>query len=142
MEFKRYIVLILTVLIIGSTASAQSDKVEAARVSFITQKVNITPSEAQSFWPIYNEYNDKVKALRKNFRHQYKGQEDFKTEKEADDFLNAELKLKQSECDLQKEYIEKFKKVLGAKKTALLRRAEEEFKRKIIETIKGNGNDS
>ncbi|MGZ4036918.1 MAG: hypothetical protein ACXVPQ_03765, partial [Bacteroidia bacterium] len=121
---------------------AQSDKVEALRVSFITDKIRLTPAEGQSFWPLYNEYNDKVKALRKSFRQQYGAVSEFKSDKEAEDFLNAELKLRQNEVELQKDYTEKFKKVLGAKKTAQLRKAEEEFKREIIKTIKGNGNDS
>jgi hypothetical protein len=120
----------------------KQDKIEALKVSFITEKINLTPNEAQGFWPLYNEYNDKIKFARKNFRQQNSNVADFKTDKEADDFLNAELKLRQTEVDLQKEYFEKFKKILGSKKTGLLRKAEEEFKKEIIKTIKGNGNDS
>ena len=104
--------------------------------------MNLTPQEAQSFWPLYNEYNDKIRFARKNFRQQYANVNDFKSDKEADDYLAAELKLRQTEVDLQKEYFEKFKKILGAKKTGLLKKAEEEFKKEIIKTIKGNGNDS
>lgn len=120
----------------------KQDKIEALKVSFITEKVNLTPQEAQSFWPLYNEYNDKIKFARKNFRQQYGHVNDFKSDKEADDYLSAELKLRQTEVDLQREYFEKFKKILGAKKTGLLKKAEEEFKKEIIKTIKGNGNDS
>jgi hypothetical protein len=119
--------------------SAQGkDKVEALRVSFISQKLDLSTQEAQGFWPLYNEYNDKIKALRKNFRQQYGSVSTFKTDKEADDFLQAEMRMKQSELDLHKEYFEKIKKVLGSKKTAMLIRAEEEFKKVIIQTIKGN----
>lgn len=142
MEFKRYIVVFLLAFAMKTSLVGQSDKVEALRVSFITDKIKLTPSEAQGFWPLYNEYNDKIKTLRKSFRKQYGAVEDFKTDKEAEDFLNAELKARQGEVDLQKEYTEKFKKVLGTRKTALLRKAEEEFKREIIKTIKGNSNDS
>jgi hypothetical protein len=142
MEFKRYILILILAVFFKTGLIGQSDKVEALRVSFITDKIKLTPAEGQSFWPLYNEYNDKVKSLRKSFRQQYGATADFKTDKDAEDFLNAELKLRQNEVDLQKEYIEKFKKVLGAKKTAMLRKAEEEFKREIIKTIKGNGNDS
>ena len=129
----------LLALCFSKTTLAQADKVDAQRVSFITEKVKLTTAEAQSFWPLYNEYNDKVKALRKNFRTNYGKKEDFSSDKEAGDYLNAELNLKQSEVDLKKEYTEKFKKVLGTKKTALLRKAEEEFLRILINTAKGNG---
>ncbi|HWY11958.1 MAG TPA: hypothetical protein VN026_11565 [Bacteroidia bacterium] len=135
----NYIFVLLIALCFSKVALAQADKVDAQRVSFITDKVKLTTTEAQSFWPLYNEYNDKVKALRKNFRANYGNKEDFKSDKEAEDFINAEINLKQSEVDLKKEYTEKFKKVLGVKKTAMLRKAEEEFLRILINTAKGNG---
>lgn len=139
-------ILTFVIAVFATTVSyaqpGKQDKIEALKVSFITEKVNLTPNEAQGFWPLYNEYNDKVKFARKNFRQLYGNVNDFKSDKEADDYLNAELKLRQTEVDLQKEYFDKFKKILGAKKTGLLKKAEEEFKKEIIKTIKGNGNDS
>lgn len=145
MKFNlKYIFVILTLLFTVNIFAqpGKHDKVEALKISFITQKVNLSPQEAQSFWPVYNEYSDKIKFARKNFRSQHGAVSDFKTDKEAEDYLNAELKVKQTELDLHKEYFEKFKKLIGAKKTGLLRLAEEEFKKEIIKTIKGNGNDS
>jgi hypothetical protein len=138
MKFKfTYILVLLIALGFSNVSLAQADKVDAQRVSFITEKVKLTTAEAQSFWPLYNEYNDKIKTLRKNFRSNYGGKEEIKSDKEADDFLNAEINLKQSEVDLRKEYTDKFKKVLGVKKTAMLRKAEEEFLRILIKTAKG-----
>lgn len=146
MKFSFKYILTFVIAVFATTTSyaqpGKNNKVEALRVSFITEKINLTPGEAQGFWPLYNEYNDKIKFARKNFRQQYGNVTDFKTDKEADEFLAAELKLQQTEVDLQKEYFDKFKKILGAKKTGLLKKAEEEFKKEIIKTIKGNGNDS
>ncbi len=144
MKFNlKYLYILLITVFVNVTVIAQDkDKVEAFRVSFITQKINLSSPEAQSFWPLYNEYNDKIKSLRKSFRKSYGNVTEFASDKDADDYLNAELKLKQSELDTQKEYFEKFKKVLGSKKTGMLRKAEDDFKREIIKTIKGNGNDS
>ncbi len=139
MKLRSKYILVLLLALSFKAAWAQSDKVEALRVAFITEKVKLTPAEGQSFWPLYNEYNDKVKNLRENFKVNYGSKTEFKSDKEADDFLNAETKLKQSEVDLLKEYTEKFKKVLGSKKTAMLHKAEEAFKRKMIESLKGNG---
>ncbi len=143
-SFKYILVFVIAVFAtkLSYAQGGKQDKIEALKVSFITEKINLTPNEAQGFWPLYNEYNDKIKFARKNFRQQYGTVTDFKTDKEADDYLGAELKLRQTEVDLQKEYFDKFKKILGSKKTGLLRKAEEEFKKEIIKTIKGNGNDS
>lgn len=116
------------------------DKIEALRVSFISQKVNFTTQEAQAFWPLYNEHQDKVELLRKAFRKQYNKTTDynFATDKEAEAFVNAELTLKQKEFELYKEYLDKYKKIISLKKIALLHHAEDEFKKELIKNIKGN----
>ena len=141
--FTKYI-CVMVFWLFAITAIAQPgtkrEKIEALRVSFISQKVNFTTAEAQNFWPLYNEYNDKLDAVRRTFRQQYgkNANVEFTTDKEAEAYLMAELNLKQKEYELYKEYFEKFKKVLPIKKVALLRKAEEEFKKEIIKNIKGN----
>ena len=119
---------------------SKRDKIEALRVSFISQKVNFTTQEAQAFWPLYNEYQDKIIFARKAFRQYYNKNTDynFATDKEAEAYLNAEINLKQKEFEYYKEYLEKFKKIISVKKMALLLKAEEEFKKELIKNIKGN----
>lgn len=144
--FTKHIFSILFWLLAISAVAqpvSKRDRVEALRVSFITQKVNFTAQEAQQFWPLYNEYNDKIEAHRKSFRQQYSKNVtlEFTNDKEAEQYLAAELNLKQKEYELYKEYYEKFKKVLPVKKVATLRRAEEEFKKELIKNIKGNSSE-
>lgn len=130
----------LIAVVAVSQNESKRDKIEALRVSFISQKVNFTTQEAQVFWPLYNEYQDKIVATRKAFRQQYNKNTNynFATDKEAETYLNAELTLKQKELDYYKEYQEKFKKIIPVKKIALLLKAEEEFKKELIKNIKGN----
>ena len=118
---------------------AKKEKIEALRISFITSQLDLTPQEAQVFWPVYNEYLDKIEAVRKNFKQQYNKRTDyeFKTDKEAEAYISAEINLKQKEADYFAAYYEKFKKVLPVIKVARLRRAEEEFKKKLIEQLQG-----
>ena len=141
--FNKYIYVFLfafTGMVALAQPGSKKDKIEALRVNFIGQKVNFTSQEAQLFWPLYDEYNDKLDYVRKSFRQQFVKTVDVTTmtDKEAEAFLNAELSLKQREYELYKEYFERFKKVLPIKKVALLRRAEEEFKKELIKNIKGN----
>lgn len=140
----KYSCWFLLLLLISNGALAQSDskreKIDALRATFIAKKLNFTTQESQAFWPLYNEMNDKLEAARKTFRLQYNATTnfDFKTDKEAEMYLNAELALKQKEFELYKEYYDKFKKVLPVKKVAALRRAEEDFKKEIIKSLKEN----
>lgn len=124
----------------AQTSDSKREKIDALRATFISKKVNFSNEESIKFWPLYNEMNDKLEANRKAFRQQYnaKTNYNFITDKEAEAYLNAELNLKQKEFELYKEYYEKFKKILPVKKVAALRRAEEDFKKEIIRTIKEN----
>lgn len=145
-QFYKYIYVCLFVLVTFvsiAQPTSKRDKIEALRVSFINQKVNFTTQESQLFWPLYDEYNDKLENARKSFRQQYIKNIDFTslTDKEAEAYVSAELTLKQKEYELYKEYFDKFKKVLPIKKVALLRRAEEEFKKELIKNIKGNSSE-
>lgn len=117
---------------------AKREKIESMRVAYITQKVNLTTQEAQAFWPLYNEMNNKLNTARKAFRQEYNKDTnyDFATDKEAEAYLNASLSLKQKEYELYKEYYEKMRKVLPIKKLAAVRHAEEGFKRELIKSIK------
>ncbi len=145
-QFSKYIFLVLCCFMVTvsfAQPGSKRDKIEALRVTFINQKVNFTTQEAQLFWPLYDEYNDKLDNAKKTFRQQFIKNIDFTTlsDKEAEAYINAELSLKQREYELYKEYFEKFKKVLPIKKVALLRRAEEEFKKELIKNIKGNSSE-
>jgi parvulin-like peptidyl-prolyl isomerase len=142
-QITKYIftvVLCVFAAIAMAQPTTKRDKIEALRISFISQKVNLTTQETQLFWPLYNEFNDKQDNLKKSFRQQYIKNMDFTlaSDKESEAYLNAELNLKLKEYELYKEYFEKFKKVLPIKKIALIRRAEEDFKKELIKNIKGN----
>ncbi|MBL7935916.1 MAG: hypothetical protein JNM51_08950 [Bacteroidia bacterium] len=145
-KIKKYIFvcwLMVAVTPLIAQPVSKRDKIDALRVSFINQKVNFTPQEEQLFWPLYNEYSDKLEIARKTFRQQYVKKIDFNniSDKESESYINAEIALKQKEYELFKEYFEKFKKILPIKKVALLRRAEEEFKKELIKNIKGNSSE-
>jgi len=142
-KYIYVIVLSLFGLVVYGQQETKRDKIEALRISYITSKVSLTPQEAQLFWPLYNEYHDKADNLKKSFRQQFIKKVDFNTisDKEAEEYLTAEIILKQKEYELSKEYFEKFKKVLPIKKLALIRRAEEAIKKELIKNIKGNASE-
>lgn len=140
MKTKLYILIFIlcTSFNLFPQGGEKKEKIEALRVAFITQQLNLTADESQKFWPLYNEYMDKLKSARREFKT-LSGT--FATDKEAQDYLDAELLLKQRELSLYKEYYDKFKKVIPVKKVALLRQAEEEFKKALLQQLKGKPNE-
>ena len=138
MKRCTYILISLLVFFKGYETFAQTekDKVEALRISFISKKLELTTSESEKFWPAYNEYNDKVKAIKRNLRQSYKRKSENLTEQDAEELYQLELQSKQAETDVHKQYSERIKAIIGVKKLVKLRVAEEEFKREIINSIK------
>lgn len=117
----------------------KKEKIEALKVAFITQKLELTREEAQRFWPVYNEYQDAKDALRKErkdlFRN-YSERFDELSEKELTDLVDKQIIYRQRDLDLMKKYHAEYKSILPVKKIALLYRAEDEFKAKVLQEFK------
>jgi hypothetical protein len=38
-------------------------RIEALKIAYITKKLNLSPDEAQRFWPIYNNYANEMREV-------------------------------------------------------------------------------
>lgn len=117
-----------------------SEQVESLRIAFLTKKLDLSPAEAQSFWPLYNEYSAKKSELKSKRKQRPNLEElnDIQTNKLLDEIIQA----KQSEIDLDKTYVEKFREVLPAKKVMLLFISERKFKEEILRDVKRRLNET
>jgi Spy/CpxP family protein refolding chaperone len=123
----------------GGGKQEKRENIEAMKIAFITKKLDLTPQEAQQFWPVYNQYSDKTVELRKKRRQDNReARQNFDelSDKEVEQLVNNDIATRQKELDLQKEYNEKFKAVLPIKKVAKLYAAEEQFKVVLINKLK------
>lgn len=118
------------------------EQIETMKIAFMTKKLNLTPEEAQTFWPVYNLYQDELEKLRESRRKEVKTSRDefdSLSDKEVEKLVDGELVFRQSELDILKKYHPQFKKILPIKKVAKMYRAEEDFKRELIQKIKEKG---
>ncbi|NNE76775.1 MAG: hypothetical protein HKN31_06845 [Pricia sp.] len=128
------ILLLVTTLFYGQQ-KPDSEKIQSLKVAFITERLDLTRKEAQKFWPIYNEYEEKREELRQRERNQIRAKikdADGLSEKEAQDLLKQYIVFEEDEEALDKSFLEEVSKEISAKKTLLLLRSEEEFKRQLI----------
>lgn len=68
--FKWGLSLLLT-LSISMTLVGQNTKrerVEAEKVAFITKRMELTPRQAQGFWPIHTEYEKAERSIKQKYR--------------------------------------------------------------------------
>ena len=140
---KRIVFLLLLSLVGSYFAYGQSGKarerIEAARIALITKELNLTPEQAQKFWPVYNEFKSKRNGLSRDFKQQKRNFDaSSATEEERKRMLDLSLELKQNQLNLEKEYSQKLLDVITSRQIIQLRQAEDKFRRLLIERLQQN----
>jgi hypothetical protein len=116
---KRFILFLLITLPIFSFAQQgqgpeggmdREDRLKSLQIAYLTRELNITPAEAEKFWPVYNKYQDEMKAA-------------MKSGKDGD-----VLEKQQQMLDIRKKYKPEFSKILNPERTNKLFEAEGRFR--------------
>ena len=117
---------ILSFLLLGLFAKAQEEQpqisekklqdIEALKVAFITKELELTPDEAQKFWPVYNQYSKEVKAAIGD----------------KQDVIETEEKV----LNIRKSYRDQFTKVLGPDRMNRMFKAEANFRQLLIRSLR------
>jgi hypothetical protein len=140
MKKSGLLVFVLSLLFtpVFAQNESKSDKIEAYKIAFITEKLNLTPKEAAAFWPVYNEYSDKLVSLRNKETARIKSfnMDANLTDAEAEIFIKDYLTYKEQITELTQQYVAEFKKVLPLNKVAKLVTLEQEFKLKLLQHYK------
>ena len=142
MNMKRTLFILMILLSAGIQAQRPDhDKIKAFRTAHITEQLELTSSEAEKFWPIYNLYDGKIEALRDEERTEIfskirNGGLESLSDKEANALIDRFMEIKTLEITYRKEMIEELRNVISPKKIIKLNRAEESFKRMLLERLK------
>lgn len=113
-------------------------EIKAQKTAFLTQRLDLSPAEAEKFWPVYNQFDKELDANRKEMRAEHKAAKkdtDF-TEAEASAAIDKEMAGRQKELDIRKKYAAEFKKTIGAVKTLKLGKAERDFRKELIKRFR------
>ena len=136
MKHILYISLLL-VTISGFAQRNKHEKIKAYKIAHITEALDLTEEEAAVFWPIYNASEEKMSAVRKSERKEIMAQvcDDMATlsDDEANALINKSIALKQRELEIHKSLIAALRGKIPPKKILLLKKAEDDFKRKLLE---------
>lgn len=115
--------LLIILFFAGTTYYTQAqgnrgEKIEALKIAFITEKLQLTTNEAKQFWPVYNSYEKEIQEL--------------KTSGRGGDVLENEEKL----LAIRKKYKPSFEKILGPTKMNQLFQVEKDFRNLLIKRLK------
>lgn len=133
----KYAFLIFTLFLSGAALRAQEfdpdkrdERLKAYRVAIFTEVLRLTSDEAQGFWPVYNEYQEKRDKLQDDLKP--KKQLDAMSDNEVEDQVKRHFELRQRELDLEKDLYQNLRKVLPLRKIAKLPAAEREFRERLL----------
>jgi light-regulated signal transduction histidine kinase (bacteriophytochrome) len=126
----------------GST-NEMFEKIKAEKISFFTEKLSLTPAEAQTFWPVYNEFEKKRFDIQRQI-HEFEHMPDEKftslSDSDIDKMTNNYINSFEKEATLLKEYNKQFLKVLPKKKVLMMYRTENQFRGHLIREYKRGQN--
>lgn len=114
------------------------DKIKAHKIAYITDQLNLSAEEAQKFWPIYNDYNEKIENFKKDGRRdilseiKLEGGIDKISETKAFVIIEKDMVMKKALLVFEKEFTKKLQKFLPNTKILKLQAAEKDFKRKLF----------
>lgn len=137
---KLYILLPLFILIsyagLAQERVNRHQKIESAKIALITERMALSPEQAERFWPVYNEYQDKQRQLHRLNNRRAEGAIADMNETEAKEWLEKKLDLKQRELALDNEYLPRLIETTSAKQVLVLEIAEREFKRMLLQRLR------
>ncbi|HET9055909.1 MAG TPA: hypothetical protein VFN30_03575 [Chitinophagaceae bacterium] len=123
---KKYLLITLFLLsglpwVRAQENPEENTKIEALKIAFISKKLELSPEEAQKFWPVYNQYFKEIRQLLKDRKGEV-------------DIIEEEQKI----IDVRKKYRDEFTKVIGQPRMNKLFTAERDFRRILINRIKNH----
>ena len=127
----KRILLILFISFTGLTSAIhaqdfnkgnRTEKVQALKIAFITQKLELTSDQAQKFWPVYNRYETELRQV-------------ITDNKLGGDAIDNEEKV----LNVKKRYKPEFTRIIGDAKTNTLFNAEREFRGVLMRQLKKDG---
>lgn len=121
----------------GEGQQPNQEKIDAMKIGFITERLDLSTEEAQKFWPVYNKFQDEMRTLREGRRKEMEAKSfETMTDKEVEASLDKELQRRQQEVDILKKYTAELRKVIPTRKVALLLQSEEDFKRELLKRLR------
>ncbi len=141
----KNLLFVALMFLLPATVLAQRPKgeeIESLKIAFFTQKLDLSPEEAKIFWPIYNDMQAEQNALRKermqkmiSFRKV--DEIDNLSDAQVQTLITSEFDFKQRDLNLDKKYYNKLKSSLPIKVVGKFYRAQEAFKRELLNRFRG-----
>ena len=135
---------LLALLLCGTAAQAQPGggrlgnrlgQLENAKIAFLTTRLSLSQEQAQRFWPLYNEFTTKRRDVNRNGRQLRQANPAALSDQQIRDNISQSFALRQQELNLEKEYFERFQKVISLRQVGQLFQAERDFTKEVLRRV-------
>lgn len=135
---KKYLMIIPALLLMQSVFSQDKEKkhemIESKKIAFITDQLQLSPEESQSFWPVYNQYQNQMRALRDGMERPKKMKE--MTDDDARKTIQQILSVQEKELQLQKQLFIDLDGIIPPTKMVKLHHTERRFREKLLDRMR------
>ncbi len=119
----KKILLILTILmssllVVKAQDGGQGDdaqkqeKIQALYVAYVTKQLELSPEDAQKFWPVHTQFTNELKGVKQDL---------------------PELEKQQAILNIKKKYQDNFNRILGPQRCERFFKLRDDFNRKLLE---------
>ncbi len=140
---KRYYILLIT-LCISFTTFAQErlskEEFQAKKREYMSEKAALTPEEADKFFPLYFELQEKKEATNRKAWQKAKLKEETATDADYEAAVDGFIEAQIQNSMLDKDFVQKCRTFLSAPKIYKLYRAEIKFHRNMLKIMHKNQN--
>lgn len=129
-------VLFITSIMIGQTMDdymeVQREILKTEKKAVVAEVMEFTDAESAAFWPLYNEYNQKIYVLNTKLYELIKDYAEHfgpsMTNEKAIEIWTNNMKVEAELAKLEHTYFKKFQKILSGKKAARYMQLENKIK--------------
>ena len=131
------ITIALTSIQLWGQSQEVLDKIESAKIALITQRLDLTPEQAEKFWPIYREYSNKQREINREFQNLRRNYNpNSASEEESKRMVETGQKIKENLLNLDREYADRMLQVINNRQLLSLRKAENDFREELMRRLR------
>lgn len=127
----------------GEKMKEKREQIKTMKIAFLTSELDLSVSEAEKFWPVYNAFEEKEFELKhlkmRSFIKRLRDGKEKLNEKEAGVLLSQIENNEEEVFLLRKKFIWNLKGILPASKIIRLKKSEEDFNRKLLVQYRNKG---
>lgn len=138
------LVLVLSVCTFGQDREQgrerHMERIKALRIAFISDRLDLTPEQAQKFWPIFNQFDERQAEMhhqKRQLRHKLRPENTANlSDKETAALMEQDDNLETDMQNNRRKLAKDLQGVIPNQKILLLKQLDIEFKEKLLKQMK------